>query len=562
MLEQSLKYPWRKENYMQFLPTSTSSNVSALGGIAIPAASAAAQVTGNANAFLESLNDELSAAGITPVVDPSQVNGPPLGFRTVTHDPSAKINQEDANAILANLKKKGVKDSALVGIEELLASGQTLTLGSIAGALGQNGRKGAELTDAEIQELGGILRKMQFSQEESDELITMMQNGYGFAAMRAISGKLSKIDTDGTFSIDMSELRALARGLDLSENAMKKIAALMNGAESAEVNSKGLEALLGPMTEELAAERSEKEKIARELKDAINTALQDKKLREVTDPVADTRGSKKSERAETRMRDDLMFKNKNILSPEDEEALLMREEENAFANQQDTRNRNTREHAAMADAHKTDSHKTVSVNGSAESGKTSSKSEAATTLFNRLDIASGMTAPAPSSSAAPQQAASTANFNRQELFSQVEQGLLKQLADGSRQMTLRLDPAELGQLSLILTVKGGEVRALIRTESSETTALLTEQMNQLRATLEEQGLKVAQLDVETQLPKDTTQDTFSGMDQYNREQELREQARFLQLAKLRRESGESLAQVVQSKKAEEEISPNGLHIIA
>jgi hypothetical protein len=43
---------------------------------------------------------------------------------------------------------------------------------------------------------------------------------------------------------------------------------------------------------------------------------------------------------------------------------------------------------------------------------------------------------------------------------------------------------------------------------------------------------------------------------------MREQARFLQLAKFRRESGESLARDVQSKKAKEEISPNGLHIIA
>ena len=548
---------------MQFLPTFTFSNVSALGGIAAPvssaASSAASQVVGEVNAFLDSLNSELAAAGVSPVVDLEQVNGLPKGFRTISRDASAKIDETDANAIIANLKKKGVKDSALEGIEELLASGQTLTLGSIIGALSQRGRKGAELTEDEIQDIGGVLRKMQFTQEESDEIIAMMQNGHGFAALRAINDKLGKLGADETFSMDMKELRALARGLDVSEGAMKKIATLMNGADSAEVTGKGLESLLGPIAEELAQGRSEKEKMARELKDAIDIALRDKKMREATDPVADTRGSKKTERAETRMRDDLMYKNKNILSPEEEEAAFLQEQaDNAFADQQqDKRERSTREHAVAAD-----SQKTVPAKTSGEATNSSSKNDAASTLFNRIDAAAGMTAPAPSSSVAPQQNVGSANYNRQEIFSQVEQGMLKQLVDGSKQMTLRLDPGELGQVTLLLTVKSGEVRALIRTENAETTAALSDQMNQLRATLEEQGLKVAQLDVETQLPKDTTQDNFSGMDQFNQQQEMREQARFLRLAKLRKESGESLAQDVQSMKAEEEISPNGLHIIA
>ncbi|CAK7047612.1 MAG: hypothetical protein DELT_00894 [Desulfovibrio sp.] len=538
---------------MQFLPTSTSGSVSALGGVMGAVSSAASGVVSETNAFLESLNKELADAGVKPVVDPVLESLRPQGFRTIQRDVSSKISEEDANAIIANLRKKGVKDPALAGVEDLLASGQSLSLGTIAGALRQNGRKTGELTDDEIQGLNGILAKMQFSAEETDELITMMQNGQGFAALRAINERLAS--SGGNFSLDASELATLARGLDVSENAMQKIAALMG--ENENIEGKDLESLLGPAAEELAADRAEKEKIAAELKDAIETALRDKKIREATEPVTDMRGSKQSERAETRMRDDLTHKGTRELALEEEERL---QDEEAFAEQQAKREHNAREHTAM-----TDSQRTVAVKGTGEGASSAQNaaknSEGFATLTSRMDVASGMTAPAQTSSAAPQQPATTA-YNRQEVFSQVEQGLLKQLSDGSRQMTLRLDPGELGQLSLLVTVKGGEVRALIRTDNAETTALLSEQMSQLRASLEEQGLKVAQLDVETQLPQDTTQDNFSGMEHYQQEQEMREQARFMRLAKLRREAGENLAQDVQSKSEEEEISPSGLHIIA
>ncbi len=128
--------------------------------------------------------------------------------------------------------------------------------------------------------------------------------------------------------------------------------------------------------------------------------------------------------------------------------------------------------------------------------------------------------------------------------------------------------ASLLSLTLILSVKSGEVKALIRAENPEATAALAGQMDQLRATLEEQGLKVAQLDVETQLPNDTTKEQWTGADmaQYNKEQEMREQARFMRLAKLRRESGTTLAQDMQNEGMREENAASGpqsgLHIIA
>lgn len=549
---------------MQFLPTTfTSSNVSALGGVSVPASSGAfaASVSGEANAFLDSLNQELAAAGVTPVVDLSETNAAPKGFRTVARDVSAKITEEDANTILASLKKKGVQDSALTGLEALLASGQPLTLGSIAGSLVRPGRKSAELSEAETQELTGVLQKMQFSQKEADELIAAMQNGNGFQAFRAINSRLASLGGEGSFAVNTSELRALARGLDVSESTTQKLAALMRGQESVEVTGTGFQALLAPAAEELGAVRAEREKLAKELKDAIDTALNDKKIRSSIAPVADTRGSQKTERAETRMRDDLTLKGNKLFSPESEKtADALADEENA-ASGQDAREKSAREESAGRLRH------AVEAKRPGTSGDTSAQSASKTedgfdALAARLDAAAGMTVPARASSAVQQQTSSAAYANRQEIFAQVEQGMLRQLADGSKQMTLRLDPAELGQLTVLLTVKGGEVRALIRTENAETTALLSEQMTQLRANLEEQGLKVAQLDVETQLPQDAGREGFSGMEQFNQEREMREQARFMRLARLRRESGESLAQDVQSTRAAEEISPSGLHIIA
>ena len=113
------------------------------------------------------------------------------------------------------------------------------------------------------------------------------------------------------------------------------------------------------------------------------------------------------------------------------------------------------------------------------------------------------------------------------MFSQIEQGVFSALRNGTSKLELTLNPLELGTVNVLLTTKNGEVSALLRPERAETTAALLQQMDSLRAELEQQGLKVAKVEVQTQL-KDEQNMQWQGMDQHNSSQEQSERLRDLE----------------------------------
>jgi flagellar hook-length control protein FliK len=96
---------------------------------------------------------------------------------------------------------------------------------------------------------------------------------------------------------------------------------------------------------------------------------------------------------------------------------------------------------------------------------------------------------------------------------QVENALLQDMSQGSRQITLTLNPEELGNLSVTLTVKEKEIRAVIKADSPETAALLQDQAASIRKTLEGQGFKVTKLDVQTGVTQDNQSSLQGGTEQ-------------------------------------------------
>ena len=87
------------------------------------------------------------------------------------------------------------------------------------------------------------------------------------------------------------------------------------------------------------------------------------------------------------------------------------------------------------------------------------------------------------------------------------------MGQGRQQLTLQLNPPELGSLTLNLKVFGKEVHAVLRAENQEARQIIAENLPLLRQSLEAQGLKVSRLDVQTQLQEQNqfTQ-LWQGMD--------------------------------------------------
>ena len=149
------------------------------------------------------------------------------------------------------------------------------------------------------------------------------------------------------------------------------------------------------------------------------------------------------------------------------------------------------------------------------------------------------------------------------VYRMVESGILQNLGQGRRQLTLRLSPPELGSLSVMLQVKNKDVQAVIRTSSDDAGRIVGEQLAQLRQSLESQGLKVSRLEVQTQLKDSPSNQTWVGADGHNqaREQQFETLGWIRRWLGTRQAGADETAQGVQSGLVMEQIS-DGLDIFA
>lgn len=157
---------------------------------------------------------------------------------------------------------------------------------------------------------------------------------------------------------------------------------------------------------------------------------------------------------------------------------------------------------------------------------------------------------------------SPASTRNAEVYKQVESGAFKNLGQGVKQLVIRLDPIELGQVSVILQVRGKEVQAVLRTSNQETSVALNEQLSQLRTQLEAQGLKVGKLEVQTQLADGQDQSQWQGAESHNRYQENREFAMSAKRWRTLDRLSPDLVRDVQNSPQREKLSQSGLDIFA
>lgn len=149
-----------------------------------------------------------------------------------------------------------------------------------------------------------------------------------------------------------------------------------------------------------------------------------------------------------------------------------------------------------------------------------------------------------------------------EVYQQVENGAFRNLGQGVKQLVIRLDPADLGQVSVILQVRGKEVQAVLRSSNQETSLALNEQLGQLRTQLEAQGLKVGKLEVQTQLADSQSQSQWQGSENHNRYQENQELASSAKRWRTLERVAGGMVRDVQNSGHREKLSQSGLDIFA
>ena len=515
------------------------------------------------------------------------------------------MTREDIAALRPELKDQGFTDAELDAMEDRAGDGTGLTWGELMAEVEKKvattgkSEKKVIANDDQVQLLG-LFGKLGFTQDESQQMIDALSRGETQSVWSSINGKLDTLSNDESFSLNASELTALGRSMNLSEDAQSRLAALFTqaGAEAG-LSGQGLVGAMGLVKNELAAQIGKENQALADFREAASSVLANAWQREATNRNSDLH------------QDDVARKAGQIVAMSNEQGEggsgLDALADVPLAGQglaQDTdptaAGTGTATVAGEATAQATQANASRPAVTAELAGKAGAVAAEQAALTGQTGEAAQQTAqpdtaavPTPKAATATQAATgqTTTNFSggqqgasgenafgqgsqdgsMAELMSkirfggkadatsqiaqtaettpamaamdalktssanqsgktldpalaarvarQVETGILKGVAQEAKQLTVNLSPDELGPVSVTLSVKDKEVRAVIAADNADTAAVLQEQAAKIKQTLEDQGFKVTKLDVQTGL----AQDKQAGWDSPERHNEAREQ---------------------------------------
>jgi flagellar hook-length control protein FliK len=474
----------------------------------------------------------------------------PPGF-SAYGETNGTLDGETAALLAATLRERKVSEDSVGRLEALAASGSPLTIGTAFIALSGRSRQTPVLEDAERDAFKNLLARAGFSRDEAEEMLSLSDDGDGNAMWKRLNAKLKQLD--GVVDVSREEWHSLLRGLDLSDSTRKTLLGLFQG-ESLTLDGSQMEALLAGAAGEFAAREAAARHARTEMRGAMEEALRAAKIKELATPEESARGTRVSGQKEEMMQASVR---KNTGSDEIKQDAPPEGEENFESRKDGDRDGKSRSERILT--LEKESAPAGSRNG--EAANDADKGAPLQKFARSIDLAAAV----PQQTVSPDQAQNLNRMTgafRQEIFSQVEQGILQSAQNGSGRLTLQLAPAELGQVTVILSVVEGEVKALIRAENQESADALRAQMAELKISLEAQGLKVKELDVQTGLQDNAFAGHWDGHDEHNLMRDADERSRMLRLSRIRREAGGSAAPGGQSAATIRTSNESGLHIVA
>lgn len=461
---------------------------------------------------------------------------------------SAEMTIEDVAALREELARRGVRQERLDELTRLASSGERMTLGKVLNAL-RGTSDGGAIGNADKLQLQSLFQKLGLDDKQSETLISELEAGNSVNVWNALRRKMRAAGGDG-ITLEASEADALARALGVSGNTLDALRKSFGGATGASLDANGLQQLFAGVEQELTRREQQDKKLEAALGESLNPILQRLRARQESADSANRLGSRNADHSEALMHDTFQRKTGGVPGPQDNPE----EPQDGLSGKKDK------------GAHgKTYLEELLSRSSNRDADKTSrsSQGDAWDTMLRRIHVVDGNMQQNTTTQAAKSEAAGLPAAP-QQVLSQIEKGFLSSLQDGTRRMELRLDPAELGALSVVLTVRNGEVSAVIRPERTETAQLVNDHLHQLRQQLEQQGVKVERLEVQTQLSNNQNGSTWQGLDQHNQNREQQERSetieRMRRMAKLGGGEGVMAREMQFTGRTAD--SAAGLHIIA
>ncbi|MGE4292526.1 MAG: flagellar hook-length control protein FliK [Desulfovibrio sp.] len=465
----------------------------------------------------------------------------------------APISSETFQAMKPQLEKYGLSEDDIQEIEERVESKEGMTWGQFVSTLSEKMsklRQTVELDAGQRQKMMTMFQQLGFNSSESKGMVAQVSQGDVGGVLAAIGRRLESLPQDKLASLDKDELKNFM-------NELQKLKGEQGG------NELGLVREVGRAMQEALEQARQK---AMQL-------TQDKNGNTKADTLADA--ARNASRMDASKAESL---NQNMTAAE--AARKAARSESGTAASLDLDARLKAETSKVADSvaqgarfneGKNADQFTKQNTGNGEAGAWNDfmsklrldRSDLGTSLRSETQNIQSAMGDALSQARGESSAAAKTlqNTTAPKMLNQVQDALLKGTAGGGKRLTIQLNPQELGTLSVAITVKNKDVQATIRTDNAETAKLLSGHMEALKQSLEEQGLKVTKMEVQTQLPGQDGQQ-WLGEQGHNsaQDEQVRQQVR--QRMNALRGQSQGLGTNAAADVRQAILSGNGLHIVA
>lgn len=483
---------------------------------------------------------------------------------------NVKLTTEDYAGVRDKLEQAGVSKEKLEELDKKVQSPEGMTWGqlmhTVREATLENGGKPAELTSEDKAAISSLLTRIGFDPKQADSLTAALASGKPAQAFATISAKLKELGADQTISISKGEMGALAKALKLSDSASQRLMAKFGSAGSLELTPEGMRQAFLSVKDELSGQLAQAKDAMHSIRDALHPAMEKARQHiEIARQAADGQVESSQVKPSSLLKDPQDHAQTGQDAPNGAaKATGSAAQADPALAAKDSRQQNQR--FSGQDGSGTQGQQGKSAHDKAVgefTGKLRAEGEGHTLGDSRFGI--GQTLNAASAAQAKGDSSQVLKGQNAQVLSQVESGILRNMGQGLKQLTLELTPDNLGKLNIVLTVKGKDVQAIIRADSPEAEKVLAENLQQIKQSLENQGLTVSKMEVRPGISQDSNLgQQWAGADKHNQSQDRRDALERLRTSSLLAEAsgGPGLAQGMQNKSAEVKISQGGLDIVA
>lgn len=499
---------------------------------------------------------------------------------------NVKMTQEDYAELADKLAKAGVPKDKIEELGKKIQSPDGLTWGqfmhSVQQAVVEKFITAEPVSDEAKSQVSSLLDRLGFDSKQTSALTDALSNSKAGRAFNVISGKLKELDPSQTLTISVSEMEGLANTLKLSDKSKQQLMGLFGSQETLTLTPETMSQVLGAVRRESSSQLSQVKEALKQVKDQVEPVMD-----KATERLGITQNAINDKVESSHVKTSSLLKEpQSIPVPVKEE---VKGESSKQANADKTAepekqqksepgNQRSEANAAQKDGRQPGSQSSGGEKDNSQDSKNSHErswgefvskirveGESQTSSDARAVVGQGTSAQLLSQAQKVAQSTDdhTGTTQSSQLLDQVESGILKNLGQGTKQLSLELSPEDLGKLNVILTVKGKEVQAVIRAESPEAEKVLSENMSQLKQTLENQGLTVSKLEVRMSLSQDSNLgQQWAGADKHNLSQEKRDALERMRTSTLLAGGSENLVHQMQYAGTAVKISQGGLDIMA